>query len=73
MRIGYRDAMKHLVMSLPEPTMMTARDRVREIVTELVEIGDFTSAYVRYRQHTDERPYEPARFVSRRSRMFRRR
>jgi hypothetical protein len=68
-----RDAMKYLVMSLPEPAMMTARDQVREIVTELVEIGDFTSAYVRHRQHTDEKPYEPARFVSRRSRMFRRR
>jgi hypothetical protein len=68
-----RDAMKYLVMSLPEPATMTARDRVREIVKELADIEDFTSAYVRYRQHTDEKPYEPARFVSRRSRMFRRR
>jgi methyl coenzyme M reductase gamma subunit len=68
-----RDAMKYLVMSLPEPAMMTARDRVREIVTPLAESGDLTSAYIRYLQHTDEEPYEPARFVSRRSMMFRRR
>lgn len=46
--------------------------RVREIVKELGDIGDLTSAYVRYRQHTDEKPYEPARFVSRRNMMFRR-
>jgi|HubBroStandDraft_6_1064221.scaffolds.fasta_scaffold64052_4 hypothetical protein len=36
---------------------MTARGRVREIVKELADIGDFTSACVRYRQHTDEKPY----------------
>lgn len=60
-------------MSLPEPTTMGPRDRVREIVKELAEIGDLTSANVRYRQHTEEAPYEPPRFVSRRSMMFRRR
>jgi hypothetical protein len=67
-----RDALKYLVMSLPEPAMV-ARDRVREIVTPLAESGDLTSALIRYRQHTEEEPYEPARFVSRRSMMFRRR
>jgi methyl coenzyme M reductase gamma subunit len=65
--------MKYLVMSLPEPAMMTERDRVREIVTPLAEVGDLTSAQIRYLQHTDEPPYQPARFVSRRSMMFRRR
>jgi len=41
---------------LPEPAM-GARDRVREIVKELADIGDLTSAYVRYRQQTDEQTY----------------
>jgi hypothetical protein len=52
---------------------MMALNRVREVVTPLAESGDLTSAYIRYRQHTDEEPYEPARFVSRRNMMFRRR
>jgi len=54
------------------PAMMTERDRVREIVKELSDVGDLTSTHVRYLQHTDEPPYEPPRFVSRRSMMFRR-
>ena len=49
-----RDAMKYLLMSLPEPTMTGPADRAREDIKQLAEIGDLTSAHIRYLQHIDE-------------------
>jgi hypothetical protein len=45
-----RDAMKYVLMSLPEPTPMGPYDKLREDNKYLAEIGDLTSAYVRYLQ-----------------------
>ena len=49
-----RDAMKYVLMSLPEPTLMGTRDNFREVLKHLAEIGDPTSAYVRYKQYMAE-------------------
>jgi hypothetical protein len=46
-----RDAMKYVLMSLPEPSPIGAEDRGRQIVKELMERGDLTSAMVRFQQH----------------------
>jgi len=58
-----RDAMKYVLMSLPEPTPMGPHDKMREDCKRLAEAGDFTSTYVRYLQGTAEasRTYKPAR------------
>jgi hypothetical protein len=45
-----RDAMKYVVMSLPEPSSMGANDRLRQDLKQLAEQGDLTSAYIRYLQ-----------------------
>jgi hypothetical protein len=63
-----RDAMKYLVMSLPEPTTMTQREGLSQMLQELADVGDLTSAAIRYRQHTAEAPYRPPRLGSRRRR-----
>jgi len=49
-----RDAMKYVLMSHPEPAWKTKRQLIAEITTPLAEAGDYTSAYVRYLQHTAE-------------------
>jgi hypothetical protein len=45
-----RDAMKYVLMSLPEPSVMGAYDQKRETLKQLVEMGDLTSAMIRYQQ-----------------------
>jgi hypothetical protein len=49
-----RDAMKYVLMSWPEPCAMGVRDHRREAVKQLVEIGDMTSALIRYQQFQAE-------------------
>jgi hypothetical protein len=49
-----RDAMKYVLMSLPEPSVMGAYDQKRETLKQLVEMGDLTSAMIRYQQLTAE-------------------
>lgn len=49
-----RDAMKYVLMSLPEPSLMGAHDTVREAMKQLAEVGDLTSAFIRYQQHLAE-------------------
>ena len=49
-----RDAMKYVLMSWPEPATSGVQDRRREDIKHLAEIGDFTSAYVRYQQFKAE-------------------
>jgi hypothetical protein len=48
-----RDAMKYMIMSLPEPSLMV-RDKLREDCRYLAEIRDYTSAYIRYQQNKPE-------------------
>ena len=45
-----RDAMKYVIMSLPEPSV-SVNDQLREDCKYLAEIHDYTSAYVRWLQH----------------------
>jgi hypothetical protein len=49
-----RDAMKYVLMSLPEPSVMGAYEQRRETLKQLVEMGDLTSAMIRYQQLTAE-------------------
>jgi hypothetical protein len=49
-----RDAMKYVLISLPEPSVMGAYDQKRETLKQLVEMGDLTSAMIRYQQLTAE-------------------
>ena len=49
-----RDAMKYVLMSLPEPSVMGAYDQKRETLKQLVEMGDLTSAMIRYQQLSAE-------------------
>jgi len=56
-----RDAMKYVLMSLPEPSRMGPHDQVRETAKQLAEVGDLTSAYIRYLQTTSEPPTRPIR------------
>jgi|SRR5579859_131310 len=49
-----RDAMKYVLMSLPEPSVMEEHDRHRADIRQLVDMGDLTSAVIRYRQHMGE-------------------
>jgi hypothetical protein len=44
------DCMKYVLMSHPEPTVKTFRERAMEVTKPLAEAGDLTSAYIRYRQ-----------------------
>jgi len=45
-----RDAMKYILMSLPEPSVVETLDQKREDIKWLVEMGDLTSAMIRYQQ-----------------------
>jgi hypothetical protein len=45
-----RDAMKYVLMSLPEPSPMATNDRLRQELKQLADQGDLTSAYVRFQQ-----------------------
>jgi hypothetical protein len=49
-----RDAMKYVLMSLPEPSVMGEDDRNRTDIKQLIEMGDLTSALIRYGQHFGE-------------------
>ena len=40
--------MKYLLMSHPEPTVKTFREKAREALQPLAEAGDLTSAYAVY-------------------------
>ena len=57
------DACKYLVMSHPEPSVKTARQLVAEAIKPLAELGDLTSANIRYLQmmSESEASYRPAR------------
>ena len=56
-----RDAMKYIIMSHPEPAAgKTPEQLVVEICKPLAEAGDYTSAYVRFLQHTAKAPIRPA-------------
>jgi hypothetical protein len=58
-----RDATKYLIMSHPEPTLKSFRERAKEALKDIAEQGDLTSAYIRYKQLEDEekRNTEPVR------------
>ena len=43
-----RDACKYILMSYPEPTMKSFLERATEVTKPLAELGDLTSAYIRY-------------------------
>ena len=45
-----RDAMKYVLMSLPEPCETEMHDQRREDIRSLIEMGDLTSAMIRYQQ-----------------------
>jgi hypothetical protein len=70
-----RDAMKYVLMSLPEPSLPEAHDQLRQELKRLAEAGDLTSAYIRCMQAKaeEEAPDQPARFMSRRNFMLSRR
>ena len=65
-----RDACKYVVMSHPEPTVKTFRERAQEVTQPLAEAGDLTSAYIRYKQMEaeEEDEGEPVRLGRRWSR-----
>ena len=62
------DAAKYFVMSHPEPTYKTAHELAAEAVKPLAEIGDLTSANIRYLQMMGEAEnnYRPATLGRRR-------
>jgi hypothetical protein len=45
-----RDAMKYVLMSLPEPSILEVQDQKREDIKQLIRMGDLTSAMIRYQQ-----------------------
>lgn len=45
-----RDALKYILMSHPEPTMKTAQQIAADAVKGIAEVGDLTSAAIRYQQ-----------------------
>jgi hypothetical protein len=57
-----RDAMKYVIMSLPQPTTKTLQQLAGEAVAPLVAAGDLTSANIRYQQKIEaaEPRYVPA-------------
>jgi hypothetical protein len=61
-----RDAMKYILMSHPEPAGKSKQQLAAEAVRPLAEMGDLTSAYVRYRQMTDEPEERPIHIGRRR-------
>ena len=54
-----RDAMKYVLMSLPEPSVMGTHDQHWADIRQLAEMRDLTSAMVRYRQHLAESQASP--------------
>lgn len=49
-----RDAMKYVLMSLPEPAIASAHGELRQELKRLAETGDLTSAYIRFQQNKAE-------------------
>ena len=63
------DAAKYGAMSHPEPTVKTMREIAAEAIAPLAQMGDLTSAAIRYQLMMDEEEEPaPARFYSRRRR-----
>lgn len=66
-----RDACKYLVMSHPDPPGKTPHELAAEAVKPLVEVGDLTSAMIRYLQMTavpERRPIRIGRYLPSRAR-----
>lgn len=63
-----RDGCKYLLMSHPEPTLKSAKQRAAEAVKEIAEQGDLTSAAIRYAQtlEANNSQYKPVRLGRRR-------
>ena len=57
-----RDAMKYILMSHPEPTQKSLAQRAAEAVKPLAQVGDLTSALIRYQQFMEQETadYAPA-------------
>lgn len=49
-----RDCLKYLSLTLPEPAQKSARMQAAEAVRPLAEVGDLTSAAIRYQQLMEE-------------------
>ena len=54
-----RDAMKYVLMSWPEPTVAGANDQKLDDVKRLRDMGDYTSAMIRYLQFKAESQVTP--------------
>jgi len=52
------DCMKYVLMSHPEPTVKTFREKALEVTKPLAQMGDLTSAYIRFKQMEDNEGYE---------------
>lgn len=63
-----RDAMKYLIMSHPEPTVKSKKEKAMEFVQPLIQDGDLTSAMIRYNQQLgpDDEEHAPIRIGRRR-------
>ncbi len=53
------DCMKYVLMSHPEPSVKSFRERALEVTKPLADMGDLTSAYIRYKQIEAEENYSP--------------
>jgi hypothetical protein len=64
------DCMKYVIMSHPEPTVKSRKEKAYEAVKPLIDQGDLTSAMIRYDQQLglEEAQAKPAYFASRRRR-----
>ena len=58
-----RDAAKYILLSHPEPTVKSKKEKVYEAIRPLLEDGDLTSAAIRYQQYMaeEEEEHEPIR------------
>jgi hypothetical protein len=65
-----RDACKYILMSHPEPTVKSRKEKAYEAVKPLIDQGDLTSAMIRYDQQLglQENQAKPAYFASRKRR-----
>ncbi len=56
-----RDAMKYGLMSHPEPTVKSLREKIAEELKPLTDAGDYTSAMIRYNQQLSVSKPKPIR------------
>jgi len=61
-----RDSMKYVLMSHPEPTVKSVKEKAYEAVEPLIEEGDLTSALIRYNQQLGANEKKPVRIGKRR-------